>query len=60
MLLTRANRVFAYLLAGSLPRQSLLHALPLTGLEIERMSLHFLDDVFCLYFSLEPAKSIFQ
>src|SRR5215470_5491809 len=48
------------LFSGSLARQSLLHAAPLSRLQVVGVALHFLDDVFRLHFTLEPAKRVFQ
>jgi hypothetical protein len=47
-------------LATSLAGQRLLHPLFFARLEIEGVSFHFLDDIFLLNSSLEPAKRVFQ
>ena len=52
--------VTAETLAAALAGQSLLHALLLTGLQIERMLFYFLDDVFRLNSPLEAAQGVFQ
>lgn len=50
----------AYFLTTAFPRQSFLHAMLLTGLQIVRVSLHFLNHVLLLDFSFETAQSIFK
>jgi hypothetical protein len=50
----------AYLFTVSLASQRLFDALFLAGLQVKRMPLHFLDDVFLLYLAFEAAESIFQ
>jgi hypothetical protein len=47
-------------LAAAFAGQSLLHALLFTGLQIERMLLDFLDNVFRLNSPLEAAQGVFQ
>jgi hypothetical protein len=49
-------RLAALLLACTLPRQCLLGAAPITWLQVERMLLDILDDIFLLYLPLEAAK----
>ncbi len=53
-------RFLACLLAVALARQRLLHALLFTWLQVKRVPLHFLDNVFRLHFALETTESIFQ
>src|SRR5215468_7433849 len=48
------------LFSGPLARQGLLHAPPLSWLQVVRVTFHFLDDVFRLHFTLKPAQGIFQ
>ncbi len=48
------------LFAIALACKRLFHALLLTWLQIKRMTLHFLDDVFRLHFALESAQRILK
>ena len=48
------------LLAVALAGKRFFHALLFTGLQIKRVTLDFLDDVFGLHFSLEATKSVFE
>ena len=48
------------LLTIALASESFLCPLLLTGLQVERMPLDFLNDVFLLHLALEPAKGAFQ
>src|SRR5215467_2825651 len=48
------------LFSGSLTRQRLLHTAPLSRLQVIGVTFHFLDDVFRLHFTLEPAQGVFQ
>jgi len=48
------------LLAISLARQGLLDAALLPWFQVERVALHFLDDVFLLHLPLEPAKGVLK
>ena len=48
------------LLAISLARQGLLDAALLPWFQVERVALHFLDDVFLLHLPLEPAKGVLE
>jgi len=50
----------AALLAVPLSSQRLFHALFLSGLQVERMLLDFLDDVFLLHFPLKTPKQILK
>jgi hypothetical protein len=52
--------VFANFFLGPLTRQGLLYATLLTRLQIIRMPLYFLDDVFCLNLAFKPAQRVFQ
>ena len=47
--------IFTDLFLGPFARQRLLHALLLAWLQIIRVALYFLDNVFGLDFSFEPA-----
>src|SRR6187549_2717800 len=49
-----------HLLAIALSRQRLLRTALVTRLQVERVLLDVLDDVFLLHFSLEPAESTFN
>ena len=53
-------RFFAGLLAIAFPRKSFLDATLFTGLQVEGVTLDFLDDVLLLYLSLEPAQRVLQ
>src|SRR5215471_20639679 len=48
------------LFSGSLTRQGLLHAAPLSRLQVVRVTFHFLDNVFRLHLPLKPAQRVFQ
>ena len=50
--------LFASLLAATLARQSFLHALFFARLEVEGVTLHFLDDVLLLDLALKPPQSV--
>ena len=50
----------ANFLAIALACQRFLHALLLAGLQIEGMTLHFLDDVFRLNLAFETAQRVFE
>jgi len=50
----------ARLLACSLASQRGLHTLLLAGLQVERVTLHFLNNVFLLYLPLETAQSVLE
>lgn len=50
----------AALLFGSFTRQGLLHAFPLSWLEVIGVPLHILNYVLCLNLPFEPAQRIFQ
>jgi hypothetical protein len=52
--------ILAALLFCSLTRQGLLHATLLSRLQVVRMPLYFLDDVFRLDLAFEPAERVFQ
>jgi transcriptional regulator GlxA family with amidase domain len=49
-------RLAALLFSSPLARERLLRAAPITRLQVERMLLDVLDDVFLLYFPLEAAE----
>ncbi len=51
---------FARFLAGSLASQRGLHTLFLAGLQIERMSLYFFNNVFLLNLPLETAQCVLE
>ena len=53
-------RLAALLLPRTLARERLLGAAPITGLQVERMFLDILDDIFLLYLPLEAAKRAFD
>ncbi len=62
-LLPRTGELVLFLacfFAIALPRQRLLHALLFTWLQVKRMPLYFLDNVFRLHFTLETTESILQ
>jgi hypothetical protein len=48
------------LLAQSLPRKRFLGPALLAGFHVEAVLLDFLDDVFLLHLTLEPAQGVFQ
>ena len=50
--------LFTSLFPVALARERCFHALFLTGLQVKRMPLYFLDDVLCLDFSLEAAEGV--
>jgi hypothetical protein len=51
-------RLFANLFPGTLSRQSLLYSALIARLQVEGVTLHFLDDVLGLNFAFESTKSI--
>jgi hypothetical protein len=51
---------FASFLAIPLACQSFLDALLFAGLQVEGVTLDFLDDVFLLYLALKPTQCIFK
>ena len=53
-------RLAALLLACTLPRQRLLGAAPITWLQVERMLLDILDDIFLLYLAFEATERAFN
>jgi hypothetical protein len=53
-----STRVFANLFLGTLPRQSLLYSALIARLQVEGVTLHFLNNVLGLHFALESTKSI--
>ena len=52
--------LFPRFLTAALARQSFLHALSFTGLQIKRVTFYFLDDVLGLHLPLETAKSVLE
>ena len=48
------------LLAIALARQRFFHAFLFTGLQIKRVTLDFLDNVFSLHFALEATQGILK
>jgi hypothetical protein len=52
--------LFADLLTVPLASEGFLHALLLTGLQVEGVALDFLDNVFGLHLALETAQSILK
>ncbi len=52
--------LLARLLAIALPGQGFLDTALFAGLQVKRMPLDFLDDVFLLHLPLKAAESIFQ
>lgn len=52
--------VFADLFLGPFTRQGLFYATLLTWLQVVRMTLYFLDNVFCLDLTFKPAQRVFQ
>ena len=52
--------VLADLFLGPLARQGLLHTLFLARLQVIRVALYFLDNVFRLDFTFKPAQRVFQ
>ncbi len=50
----------ACFLAATLASQRFFYSLPLAGLQVKRVTLHFLDDVLGLYLPLEPPKRVFE
>jgi hypothetical protein len=48
------------LLAIALARERFFHAFLFTGLQIKRVTLYFLDNVFSLHLALEAAKGILK
>jgi hypothetical protein len=50
--------LFANLFSGTLSRQSLLHSALRARLQVEGVTLHFLNDVFRLNLALKPTKGI--
>jgi hypothetical protein len=53
-------RLFANLFSGTLSRQSLLHSTFFAGLQVEGVTLHFLNDVFGYNLALETAQGVLQ
>jgi len=53
-------RLFANLFSGTLSCQSLLHPALLARLQVEGVTLHFLDDVFGYNLALEATKGVLQ
>jgi hypothetical protein len=53
-------RLFANFFPGTLSRQSLLHPALRARLQVEGMTLHFLDDIFGDNLAFEPTKGIFH
>ena len=51
---------FTNLLAITLAGQCFLHPLLLAWFQIERVTLYFLNNVFGLHFTLEPAKGVLK
>jgi len=52
--------LLARLLAVALAGQGFLHALLFTRLQVEGMTLYFLDNVFLLHLALKTAQGIFK
>ena len=52
--------LFPSLLAIPLARQRFLYTTALAGFQVEGVTLHFLNDVFLLNLTLEPAQRIFK
>ena len=52
--------LFPSFLAIPFARQRCLYAALLTGFQVVGVTFNFLDDVFLLHFSLEPAQRVFQ
>jgi hypothetical protein len=52
--------LFASFLAASLARQRFFYSLSFAGLQVERVTLYFLDDVLGLYLPFKPAKRVFK
>jgi hypothetical protein len=52
--------LLAYFLAIALACKRFLHTLLFTWFQIKRVTLYFLDDVFCLHFAFEAAQRIFE
>lgn len=52
--------LFSSFLAAALPRQCFFYAFSFAGLQVERVTFHFLDDVLGLYLPLEPAQCVFE
>jgi hypothetical protein len=52
--------LFSCLLAIPLARECFLDALLFTGLQVEAVTLHFLDDVLGLHLALEAPQCIFK
>src|SRR5438270_319455 len=52
--------VFADLFLCPLARQGLFHTLLFARLQIIRVALYFLNNVFCLDFTFKPAQRVFQ
>jgi hypothetical protein len=51
---------FPNLFSGTLSRQGLLHSALRARLQVEGVTLHFLDDVFRLHLALEPPQCVFN
>ncbi len=52
--------LFTSFLTIPLARQRFFHTALFTGLQVEGVTLYFLDDVFLLNLALEPAQRIFK
>jgi hypothetical protein len=50
----------ACFLAAALAGERFFYALSLARLQVKRVTFHFLNNVLCLYLSLEPSQSIFE
>lgn len=50
--------LFTSLFAAAFTRQRFLHSLLLAWLEVEGVTLHFLNNVLLLYFALETAQGV--
>jgi hypothetical protein len=52
--------LFACFLPVTLPRECFLDALPLSGLQVKGVTLHFLDDVLLLHLPLKTTQCILE
>lgn len=52
--------LFASFFAAALARKRFFYAFSFTGLQVERVTFYFLDDVLGLYLPLKPAKRVFE
>jgi hypothetical protein len=50
----------ARFLAAAFPSQRFFDSLPLAGLQVKRVTLYFLDDVFGLYLPFEPPQRVLE